>query len=109
MIISKDDVAVKQLNDKTTRRVLCHGGELMLVEFCFQKGGVGEPHQHENHEQVGYVAQGSFAITVGNDKRIIKQGDCYYAAKNVMHGVVALEDDSILIDTFTPVREDFLR
>lgn len=108
MIISHQDTLCKQLNDTTTRRVLCPGPELMLVEFRFAKGGVGEPHKHEAHEQVGYVAKGSFEITVGEEKKIAHAGDCYYAAKNVMHGVVALEDDSVLIDTFYPIRTDFL-
>jgi len=35
-------------------------------------------------------------------------GDTYYAKKNVLHGVVALEDDSVIIDAFTPPRADFL-
>lgn len=108
MIIAHEDTSCKVLNDKTTRRVLCPGPELMLVEFCFAKGGIGEPHKHEEHEQVGYVARGSFEITVGDQTRIAKAGDCYYAPKNTMHGVVALEDDSVIIDTFYPIRKDFL-
>lgn len=47
-------------------------------------------------------------MLAGSDKRILKQGDSYYAAKNILHGVVALEDDSVIIDAFTPPREDFL-
>ena len=39
---------------------------------------------------------------------IAREGDCYYADRNVLHGVVALEKDPVLIDTFTPIREDFL-
>jgi quercetin dioxygenase-like cupin family protein len=38
----------------------------------------------------------------------LKKGDSYYADKNVMHGVVALED-SVLLDGFTPMRKDFLK
>ncbi|WP_378954678.1 cupin domain-containing protein [Pelosinus sp. sgz500959] len=81
---------------------------MMLVEFQFDKGGIGLAHQHAEHEQIGYVDQGNFEITVGNETKIAKQGDCYYAAKNVLHGVASLEDDSIHIDSFTPIREDFL-
>lgn len=108
MIISRESKHLLQLDDKSFRRVLVHGPSLMLVEFRFKKGGVGKIHQHENHEQVGYVAQGSFEITVGGEKKIAREGDCYYADRNVLHGVVALEEDSVLIDTFTPIREDFL-
>jgi quercetin dioxygenase-like cupin family protein len=95
-------------SEKSTRRVLIHGPALMLVEFRFQKGGVGTPHQHAEHEQVGYIVKGSFEITVAGETRIVRAGDTYYAGKNVLHGVIALEDDSIIIDAFTPPRADFL-
>jgi quercetin dioxygenase-like cupin family protein len=98
----------KQLNEKTSRKILTYSEDLMLVEFCFKKGGIGQPHKHENHEQVGYIANGSFELIIGNEKKIVKKGDSYHAAKNVLHGVVALEDDSIIVDAFTPMRADFL-
>jgi quercetin dioxygenase-like cupin family protein len=97
-----------QLDAKTTRRVLSYGEGLMLVEFVFQKGGIGQPHSHAEHEQIGYITQGSFELTVGTEKRIIKSGDTYYAPRNTVHGVVALEDNSVIIDAFTPIRADFL-
>lgn len=97
-----------QLTEKTTRRVISYGQDLMMVEFGFKKGGVGEPHSHDEHEQIGYVAQGSFELIVGDKKSIIKKGDTYYAPRKTLHGVVALEDDSVLIDAFTPIRKDFL-
>ena len=108
MIVDYDNTTLVQTGEKTTRRVLIHGPALMLVEFGFKKGGIGTPHKHEEHEQVGYVARGSFEITVDGVTRIAKAGDTYYAAKNVLHGVVALEDASVLIDSFTPPRADFL-
>jgi quercetin dioxygenase-like cupin family protein len=97
-----------QLNDLATRRILVNGEKLMLVEFCFKKGGVGVPHKHTDHEQVGYIAQGSFELLIGDEKKIVRQGDSYYAPANVLHGVVALEDDCKIIDAFTPPRQDFL-
>ena len=108
MIITNQDLQEKRTSDKTSQKVLVTGDKMMLVEFYFAKGGIGALHKHEDHEQIGYIARGSFEITVGNETKIAKQGDCYYAAKNVYHGVVALEDDSVLADSFTPIREDFL-
>lgn len=108
MIVDYASTKLVQTGEKTTRRVLIHGPELMLVEFAFKQGGVGALHKHEEHEQVGYVARGSFEITVGGVTSTAKTGDTYYAAKNTLHGVVALEDDSVLIDSFTPPRKDFL-
>jgi len=108
MISEYAETSLVKTGEKTSRRVLIHGPALMLVEFRFMKGGVGVPHKHEEHEQVGYIAKGSFEITVDGEKRTVKAGDSYYAAKNVLHGVAALEDDSVIIDAFTPPRVDFL-
>lgn len=108
MIVKYSDGVETRVNDMCVRRVLNYGENLMLVEFRFAKGGVGTPHSHEQHDQIGYVAKGSFEITVGEETKIARQGDSYYAPKNMMHGVVALEEDSVLIDAFTPQRADFL-
>ena len=107
MIALSNDVQAAVLDDKVSRKVLLHQNSMMLVEFTFKKGGVGQPHSHEAHEQIGYIAKGSFEVTVGNEPKTLSVSDSYYAAKNEVHGVVALED-GVIVDTFTPIRGDFL-
>ena len=108
MIAENNLAPSKQLNDKISRKILAFGGSMMAAEVTFKKGGVGTPHSHDRHEQIGYVLYGRFEATVGDEKKILTKGDSYYVPLNVMHGVVALEDSAIL-DVFTPVREDFLK
>jgi quercetin dioxygenase-like cupin family protein len=86
--------------------VLASGGTMMTVQFTFDKGAVGTPHTHV-HEQVGYILKGRFELTLAGEESIVEAGDTYYVPPNVMHGVVALED-SVLLDVFTPQRQDFL-
>ncbi len=88
------------------RRVLLHTDELMMVEFAFEKGGIGALHSHP-HVQASYVAEGSFEVTVGNLTEVISAGDSFIAPSNVVHGVKALEAGR-LVDSFTPHRADFL-
>lgn len=107
MIVKNSEVDLQHLEENVARKILGCGGSLMMVEVHFEKGGIGEVHTHQEHEQVCYVAQGRFEVTVGDEKKTLQQGDSFYAAKNTAHGVVALED-GILIDVFTPIREDFL-
>lgn len=107
MIVKSEDVKVKVLDEKSSRKVIGNGGSLMMVEVTFKKGGVGTAHSHTDHEQISYIVKGSFEVTVGEEKQILKAGDNFYAGKNVNHGVVALED-SVILDVFTPIREDFL-
>lgn len=108
MIVEYSTAEEFRADEKSTRRVLSYGENLMLVEWRFAKGGIGTPHKHDIHDQVGYIAKGSFELTVGDETKIVREGDSYYAPKNVMHGVVALEEDSVIIDAFTPMRADFL-
>ena len=81
---------------------------MMAVEVYFEKGAIGAPHQHP-HEQIGYVIKGSIEYQEeGLGKKILVAGDSYYVAPNKVHGVVALEE-TVLLDVFTPMREDFIK
>lgn len=101
------EIEEKDLGAGVSRRVLAHGGTMLCAEVHFEKGAVGAPHTHL-HEQIGYVAKGSFLYTEGDAAPVtLHVGDTYYVAPNVVHGVVALEE-SIVVDVFTPQRADFL-
>jgi len=89
-----------------TRRMLGFNDGLMMVEVKFEKGAVGAPHSHP-HLQVSYVAEGAFEMTIGDRTTMLRKGDSYMVPADVVHGCTALEP-GILIDAFTPAREDFL-
>jgi quercetin dioxygenase-like cupin family protein len=55
MIIDQTTVEPKVLSEKVSRKILGTGGSLMMVEVIFKKGGVGEVHAHDTHEQVSYI------------------------------------------------------
>ncbi|WP_432349572.1 cupin domain-containing protein (plasmid) [Shinella yambaruensis] len=88
------------------RAVLSERPELMLVAFSFDEGAVGALHSHP-HTQVSYVAEGAFDVTVDGVTTRLEQGGSFIVAPNLVHGVVALTK-GLLIDTFTPRRDDFL-
>ncbi|MGF1681430.1 cupin domain-containing protein [Photobacterium minamisatsumaniensis] len=99
----------EDLGDGIKRKIVGHTEELMLVHLNFDKGAIGHPHAHDIHDQIGYVVEGSFEAEIDGEKRILKKGDAYIAKKLAVHGAVALEQDSILLDAFSPVRQDFLK
>lgn len=107
MIIKNDSVALETVGEGVQRKILATGGKMMTVEVHFKKGAVGTVHTHP-HEQVSYIVAGSFEFELDGKKEILKAGDTYYVGPNIPHGVVALED-SIIVDIFTPQREDFLK
>lgn len=88
------------------RQILGHDPQLMMVCVKFNKGSIGPVHKHP-HRQVTFVERGSFEVKIGNEKKVLKGGDCFFVPPDVDHGVVALEV-GVLVDVFTPTREDFL-
>jgi len=76
------------------------------VRVWFQEGAVGEVHNHF-HSQSTYVESGKFEVFVDGEKRVLGAGDSFYIAPHNDHGAVCLEA-GVLLDTFSPVREDFL-
>ena len=91
------------------RKIMPYTDGLMAVCVSFDKGAVGEVHSHDIHDQIAICLQGSFEVELNGEKRKIKAGDSFLAAKGIPHGVVSLEDDSRLLDTFNPHREDFVK
>lgn len=88
------------------RQIMGYDDKLMLVNVKFEKGGIGVMHQHY-HSQVTYVVSGKFEVTIGDETTLLEGGDSFYIPPNVMHGAICLES-GYLIDTFSPIREDFM-
>ena len=101
-----DDLEWEVIDDKLRRKIMGYDDKIMLVKVEFKEGGVGQLHKHY-HSQVTYVESGEFEMTIGDDVRTIKGGDSYYIPPHVMHGCVC-KKPGILIDVFSPAREDFL-
>ncbi len=102
----KKDVTVQKAGDGVERRVLAFCDELMCVENTFKKGAVGALHHHP-HTQITYVASGRFRFTIGEETKEVGAGDTLCKQNDIPHGCVCLEE-GVLVDFFTPMREDFL-
>ena len=89
-----------------TRRVLAYTDGLMCVENTFETGAVGSLHSHP-HTQITYVVSGEFSFTIDGETRTVRKGDTMLKEHGVIHGCTCLEA-GILLDIFTPMREDFV-
>lgn len=97
----------QDLGNGILRKIYGYDDRIMLVKAHFVvEGAVGALHEHP-HSQVTYVDSGVFEMTIGDNVHIIRRGDGYYVPPNTIHGCVCIEP-GILIDAFTPHREDFL-
>jgi len=101
-----DEMDWEELGGGVSRQIMGFNTQIMMVKVKFDKGSIGSPHRHL-HSQTTYVAAGSFEFAVGDVKHIIRQGDAVYIKPELLHSVFCLKE-GILIDVFSPVREDFL-
>lgn len=100
------DIESEAAGEGVVRKILAYCDNLMCVENHFKKGGIGKLHSHP-HTQITYVASGKFEFTIGDEKKTVEKGDTLLKQDGVVHGCVCLEE-GILVDIFTPMREDFL-
>lgn len=100
-----ENMPKEALSDKIDRQYVM-GSKTMLVKWTFKKGAVVPLHFHPN-EQISWITKGSVSVASQGKKYIVKAGEVIIIPPNVPHKFVALED-TIDIDIFSPVREDWL-
>ncbi|MVA80710.1 cupin domain-containing protein [Agrobacterium vitis] len=89
-----------------TRQVLADSPELMVVKFSFSDGAQGARHNHP-HLQSTFVQSGRFEFFIGDETFTVGPGDSFVIPSLAFHGCRAIKS-GVLIDTFTPRRDDFL-
>lgn len=106
--ILKEDFCPEVLDNGVIRTIKGYINDLMVVELLWKKGMEGVVHTHP-HRQCGYIVRGSFEANLNGEKKILTAGECFYVEAGVPHGLIALEDDGLMLDIFTPMREDFIK
>lgn len=104
--IEDDGIAWEVTGEGIKRKIMAYDNRLMLVKVAFEKGAVGSLHHH-HHTQATHIASGIFEVEIAGEKKLLKAGDAFLIPSNEVHGVVCIET-GMLIDVFSPVREDFL-
>ena len=98
--------AFEKTGEGVQRKILSYGEALMSVEVHFKAGASGEIHTHP-HTQLTYVLEGEFVFIVGDNTETVHKGDTIYMLPNIPHGCTCTKS-GILLDLFTPMREDFI-
>jgi len=92
--------------DGIQRKTLVYGESTLMTEFKLSQGSVVPMHSHP-HEQSGYLVSGRVKFSVGSETFECSPGDSWCILGDQEHGAEALED-SVLVEVFSPVREDYL-
>lgn len=91
-------------------RYLTHTEHLMMVVIDFTDGPAEQPDppHHHPHEQVTYVAEGEVLFFLDQTPHHLYPGDMIAVPPNIPHTIQTLSAKVRLVDTFTPIREEFL-
>ncbi|MGE0454504.1 MAG: cupin domain-containing protein [Vicinamibacteria bacterium] len=88
-------------------RQMIHGDALMICRLSFAPGSVTLAHDHV-HEQMTIVEKGRVRFVVGAEEKVFGPGDVLLFPSGFWHGATILDEEVVLIDIFSPIREDFL-
>ena len=106
-LVTDWDKVESQTIGEGMRRQMVIGQKIMVCRFTFDPHVVTPEHTHP-HEQVTMVMKGRAKFTISGEERIVKAGDVLHFPSHNLHGATMLDEEVVLIDVFSPIREDFL-
>lgn len=110
LFIEYDKTEAIQVSENVTRK-FAYLNNLMIVIVDFENGPMSEPDPFHSHEaeQTSYVAEGEVLVIIGDEQKHLKSGDIFIVPSGVPHTVQSLTPKLRLIDSFNPIREDFIQ
>ena len=95
----------KDVLEKIRQKTLVYGDKTLMAEFRLEKGANLPKHSHP-HEQTGYLVSGQMELTIGDVTHQVLPGGSWCIAGDVEH-YAKVTEDSVAIEVFSPVREDY--
>jgi quercetin dioxygenase-like cupin family protein len=89
-------------------RQMVIGERIMIVRFRFVPFLVTPEHTHP-HEQMSIIVSGRVRFFIEGKERIASPGDVLHFPPDCLHGATMMDEEVVLIDIFSPIREDFLK
>ena len=87
------------------RKTLLYGESMLMTDFKLSGGYVLPVHSHPQ-EQTGYLVSGHIVLSIENEEYDMLPGDAWTVKGGLKHGAKII-DDSVAIEVFSPVREDY--
>lgn len=101
-----DSIPVEHVSDGIDRQMVV-GDRMMICRFRFRPFLVTPEHDHP-HEQMTIVERGKVRFFIEGKEQIASTGDVLHFPSKCWHGATMMDEEVVLIDIFTPLREDFL-
>jgi quercetin dioxygenase-like cupin family protein len=100
-------VGIEPIGDGIERQMIV-GEKVMVCRFHFAPHVETPAHDHP-HEQMTLVERGKVLFTIGDKQQEARAGDVLHFPSGTWHGATMLDEEVVLIDIFSPIREDFLQ
>jgi quercetin dioxygenase-like cupin family protein len=88
-------------------KTINYGNKMLMSEFLLKKNTLLPKHSH-SQEQSGYLVKGCIKLFINSTSKLLKPGDSWCITENIEHYAEIIED-SIAIEVFSPIREDYLK
>jgi len=110
-VLKFDNVPYERLKEGLERKII-HTKNLMTVLIDFSNGPWDEPeppHSHP-HEQTSYVASGEIIFYCEDEtEQHLNAGDMFAVPSGKKHTIKLLTEKARLVDSFNPIRKEFLK
>jgi len=100
------EIPVEQTGAGIERQMFV-GKRMMICRFRFKPFLVTPEHDHP-HEQMTIVERGRVRFFIEGREQIATAGDVLHFPPHCWHGATMMDEEVVLIDIFSPLREDFL-
>ncbi len=101
------DYKEKELTPGCIARIIW--GQNIMISILYMQPNSEVPIHSHPHEQYGFILEGEIETTVGDETKIMKKGDAYHALSNVPHGGKTHSERVMILDVFSPPREDYMK
>ncbi len=106
LFFKEEETPWEVVGEGILRQIVGFDETIMMVNVKFNKGAIGSLHHHP-HEQAGMLIKGQVQLTIGDETRICEAGSLFIIPPNVPHRAVAVNGPAVVLDVFSPVREDY--
>jgi quercetin dioxygenase-like cupin family protein len=78
--------------------------DTVMTNFVSFEPNVLTPIHHHAEQQIAIILSGELTLTVGDETKVVRAGDCVVIPPNVRHGGAAGPEGCEVLDVFSPPR-----
>lgn len=88
-------------------RLQTPAGQNLMLSYLRMEPGAEVPLHHHSQEQAGILLSGRLQLTIGDETRTLEPGALFLIPPDTPHRAVAVDGPVVVLDVFSPVREDY--